>query len=123
MARDLANPQLSLLFCASTALTEWITTRKVRSSGYHADVKYLVYSAYSHIVGQFLPQETIIKWMWTAVTGSWPRYEREVYKRGSELYAEAVREGSILGNEEDDLSASNIRVKDRIVRLVPSKKK
>ncbi|WWC94661.1 hypothetical protein V866_001509 [Kwoniella sp. B9012] len=46
---------LSILFCASTFLTEWITSRK-----------FPVYLSYRKLVGQFLPQETC----WICVMGS-----------------------------------------------------
>jgi len=82
-------------------------------------MQYPVYRAYSRLVGQFLPQETALKWTWTAVTGAWPRLEAEVYKRGSELYRQALEEGSILAPADDDLSASNLRVGDRVIQGVP----
>ncbi|KAK4689337.1 hypothetical protein P7C73_g756, partial [Tremellales sp. Uapishka_1] len=50
---------LSLLFCGSTTLTEWITTRK-----------YPLYKQYSQLVGQFLPNETAIKYLWTTIRGT-----------------------------------------------------
>ncbi|ORX40710.1 hypothetical protein BD324DRAFT_611831 [Kockovaella imperatae] len=56
---------LSLLFCASTFLTEWITERK-----------YPLYHSYRRLVGQFLPQETFLCWLWSTVTGSSAEHRR-----------------------------------------------
>lgn len=64
-----------------------------------------MYKSYSQLVGKFLPQETVLKWMWTAVRGTWPRLEGEVYKRGSELYQKSLNSGSDL---KSDLRGSNI---------------
>ncbi|KAL1409992.1 hypothetical protein Q8F55_003992 [Vanrija albida] len=58
---------LSLLFCASTRLTEWITTRK-----------YPAYRAYQRLVGMFLPQETAIKWAWTTLRGTRAELQHEL---------------------------------------------
>ncbi|OWZ65605.1 hypothetical protein AYX15_02951 [Cryptococcus neoformans] len=59
---------LSLLFLSSTTLTEWITGRK-----------YPAFKSYKEIVGQFLPQETLFKWIWTKITGSRERLYQAVY--------------------------------------------
>ncbi|ORY26671.1 hypothetical protein BCR39DRAFT_540401 [Naematelia encephala] len=58
---------LSLLFCASTFLTEWIT-----------ECKYPAYGAFRGLVGQFLPQETAIKYIWSVVSGQRPKWLEEL---------------------------------------------
>ncbi|CAK9783575.1 hypothetical protein CC85DRAFT_287785 [Cutaneotrichosporon oleaginosum] len=50
---------LSLLFLASTTLTEWITSHR-----------YPAYNAYKQLVGQFTPMETVFKYIWTTVRGT-----------------------------------------------------
>ncbi|WWD19469.1 hypothetical protein CI109_103929 [Kwoniella shandongensis] len=59
---------LSVLFCASTFLTEWITTEK-----------YPTYKSYKRLVGQFLPQETALIWLWGKIRGYRAGAKSEVY--------------------------------------------
>lgn len=59
---------LSLLFCSSTNLTEWITGRK-----------FPTYWSYRGLVGQFLPQETALIWLWGTLTRSRAKQQKEVY--------------------------------------------
>ncbi|WWC91532.1 uncharacterized protein L201_006478 [Kwoniella dendrophila CBS 6074] len=59
---------LSILFCASTFLTEWITTRK-----------FPVYKQYKRLVGQFLPQETFIICLIGSLTGNRKKNKQVVY--------------------------------------------
>ncbi|KAK1922048.1 hypothetical protein DB88DRAFT_496946 [Papiliotrema laurentii] len=59
---------LSLLFCSSTFLTEWITSRK-----------YPTYHAYKGLVGQFLPQETLWVQLWSVIRGRKQEYFKSVY--------------------------------------------
>ncbi|WVR00314.1 hypothetical protein IAU59_007457 [Kwoniella sp. CBS 9459] len=59
---------LSILFCSSTFLTEWITSRK-----------FPAYKAYRRLVGQFLPQETAWIWLWGTITGGRARDLKAVY--------------------------------------------
>nr|ODN99679.1 hypothetical protein L204_02112 [Cryptococcus depauperatus CBS 7855] len=59
---------LSLLFCASTFLTEWISSRK-----------YPTFNDYKWLVGEFLPQETVLLWLWGQATGSRPKSVENVY--------------------------------------------
>ncbi|RSH91714.1 hypothetical protein EHS25_009083 [Saitozyma podzolica] len=59
---------LSILFCASTFLTEWITTQK-----------YPAYRSYRRLVGEFLPQETFLLWLWGTLRGKRLGLEKEVY--------------------------------------------
>ncbi|WVQ77995.1 hypothetical protein IAT38_000076 [Cryptococcus sp. DSM 104549] len=59
---------LSLLFLASTTLTEWISSRK-----------YPAYQSYKGLVGQFLPQETALIWLWGTITGKRSKKLEEVY--------------------------------------------
>ncbi|OCF74170.1 hypothetical protein I204_04540 [Kwoniella mangroviensis CBS 8886] len=59
---------LSILFCASTFLTEWITSRK-----------FPVYRSYRRLVGQFLPQETFWIWLVGSITGYRKKHLEIVY--------------------------------------------
>ncbi|WVR07815.1 hypothetical protein IAU60_004858 [Kwoniella sp. DSM 27419] len=59
---------LSILFCSSTLLTEWITSRK-----------FPAYKSYKKLVGQFLPQETAWLWLWSTITRTRGRAVQEVY--------------------------------------------
>ncbi|WVW85948.1 hypothetical protein I302_107986 [Kwoniella bestiolae CBS 10118] len=59
---------LSILFCASTFLTEWITSRK-----------FPVYSSYRRLVGQFLPQETFWIWLIGSIVGFRKKHRERVY--------------------------------------------
>ena len=88
MRRLDANEQLSILFCCSTTLTEWITTQKVVtdlsersfpfnwSSAYvasarmRADSQYSLYRTYKGLVGQFLPVETGLIYVWGMIRGT-----------------------------------------------------
>lgn len=76
---------LSLLFCSSTFLTEWITSRKVSCGcleggvGLRADRKYPTYHAYKGLVGQFLPQETLWVQLWSVIRGRKQEYFKSVY--------------------------------------------
>ncbi|KAL7418294.1 hypothetical protein Q5752_006750 [Cryptotrichosporon argae] len=58
---------LSLLFCASTFLTEWITQRK-----------FSMYADYRQLVGKFVPQQTAIRYLWTTLTGSRAALQRRL---------------------------------------------
>ncbi|KAK8853059.1 hypothetical protein IAR55_003760 [Kwoniella newhampshirensis] len=60
---------LSILFCASTFLTEWITSEK-----------YPTYKSYRRLVGQFLPQETALIWLWGKILGNREKAKKEVYE-------------------------------------------
>ncbi|WVF73137.1 hypothetical protein IAT40_007956 [Kwoniella sp. CBS 6097] len=60
---------LSILFCSSTFLTEWITSRK-----------FPAYKAYRRLVGQFLPQETAWIWLWGTITRGRARDYKAVYE-------------------------------------------
>ncbi|WRT70400.1 uncharacterized protein IL334_007398 [Kwoniella shivajii] len=59
---------LSILFCSSTFLTEWITSRK-----------FPVYKSYRRVIGQFLPQETVINLLIGTITGSRKKNLENVY--------------------------------------------
>nr|XP_018260680.1 uncharacterized protein I303_06395 [Kwoniella dejecticola CBS 10117]OBR82838.1 hypothetical protein I303_06395 [Kwoniella dejecticola CBS 10117] len=59
---------LLILFCASTFLTEWITSRK-----------FPAYKSYKRVVGQFLPQETLWLWVIGTVMGTRQRHIEKVY--------------------------------------------
>ncbi|OCF39083.1 hypothetical protein I317_07107 [Kwoniella heveanensis CBS 569] len=60
---------LSILFCASTFLTEWITSRK-----------FPAYKPYRRLVGQFVPQETAWIWLWGTITRGRARDVKAVYE-------------------------------------------
>ncbi|WVQ71568.1 hypothetical protein IAR50_001107 [Cryptococcus sp. DSM 104548] len=60
---------LSLLFCSSTFLTEWISGRKYPS-----------FKHYKQLVGQFVPQETAILWLWGVVRGTRDQLKKEIYE-------------------------------------------
>lgn len=82
--------QLSLLFCASTALTEWLTTKKVNNQP-RILIQYPLYATYSQLVGEFLPQETAIKYLWTTLTGT-----RNSLKRKMKLKAERTESNCVV---------------------------
>lgn len=75
---------LSLLFCASTFLTEWITTKKVSSesriSRMGAYWQYPAYRRYQRLAGQFVPQETVWIRIWAMIRGTTAEDEKEVYQ-------------------------------------------
>ncbi|KAI9633898.1 uncharacterized protein MKK02DRAFT_17363 [Dioszegia hungarica] len=60
---------LSLLFCGSTLLTEWITQQK-----------YPLYKEYKNLVGQFLPQETVLVYLWGTIRGTRKASNEKIYK-------------------------------------------
>ncbi|ODN84709.1 hypothetical protein L202_00599 [Cryptococcus amylolentus CBS 6039] len=60
---------LSLLFCSSTFLTEWISGRKYPS-----------FKRYKQLVGEFLPQETALLWLWGVVRGTRGQLVKEIYE-------------------------------------------
>ncbi|WWC71824.1 uncharacterized protein I206_105783 [Kwoniella pini CBS 10737] len=59
---------LSILFCSSTFLTEWITSRK-----------FPAYKSYKRLVGQFLPQETFWVWLIGTLFGTRQKNLEKVY--------------------------------------------
>jgi hypothetical protein len=77
--------KLSLLFCSSTFLTEWISSCKVSldRTGIQSSIltaQYPSYSVYRKLVGQFLPQETAILWLWAKLTGKRETLEKDLYR-------------------------------------------
>lgn len=44
------------------------------------DSQYPTYTSYKRLVGQFLPQETALLWLWGTLTGSGAKAQKEVYE-------------------------------------------